>query len=82
MTQDDLVQAASEQADSAIGHLRIGRLPSVETMLCYADILEKPKFDVRNGIKYRLPNGEIIKAAIEALRFCGALRGSSPERQK
>ena len=45
-------------------------LPSPETMLTYASILEKPKYQVdeKTGIKYRLATGEIVEAACTALR--------------
>jgi hypothetical protein len=42
-------------------------------MLLYASILEKPRYDVHKGVRYLLPRGEIINAAIAALRHCAAL---------
>lgn len=55
-------------------------LPSPKTMLTYASILEKPKYQVdeKTGIKYRLATGEIVEAACEALRQCAlAAQGSA-----
>jgi hypothetical protein len=56
----------------------IEALPKPETMLTYASILEKPKYqiDEKTGIKYRLATGEIVEAACAALRYCAALRQS------
>lgn len=47
-------------------------LPSPETMLTYASILEKPQYYVHKGVKLRMPESEIIKAAAAALRHCAA----------
>ena len=49
-------------------------LPSPETMLTYASILEKPQYIVKDGRKFLLPTGEIIEAACEALRVCAQLK--------
>lgn len=53
------------------------KLPQSETMLTYASILEKPKFAVKDGVKYLLPTGEIIEAACEALRYCAKLKAEA-----
>lgn len=45
-------------------------LPSPETMLAYASILEKPKYDDRG---FKLATGEIVEAACAALRHCAGL---------
>lgn len=45
-------------------------LPSAETMRAYASILEKPQYYIHNGQKFLMRQGEPIKAAIAALRFC------------
>ncbi len=46
-------------------------LPSPETMLAYASILEKPQYHIdKAGLKWLLPTGEIVEAACEALRYC------------
>jgi hypothetical protein len=49
------------------------KLPSPETMLTYASILEKPKYDERG---FQLATGEIIEAACAALCYCAALASS------
>jgi hypothetical protein len=56
-------------------------LPSAETMLAYASILEKPKYQVdeKTGIKYRLATGEVVEAACAALRACAALTQPAPD---
>lgn len=51
-------------------------LPSPETMLIYASILEKPKYYFRDGHRFLLPQGEIIAAAIAALRHCASRQGT------
>lgn len=54
-------------------------LPSPETMLTYASILEKPQYWVDpRGRKWLLATGEIIEAACAALRHCA----SAPAQQK
>lgn len=57
-------------------------LPSAETMLTYASILEKPQYQVdpKTGQKYPLATGEIVEAACAALRFCAAL--AAPQEQE
>ena len=50
-------------------------LPSPETMLAYASILEKPQYDPRG---FKLATGEIIEAACAALRYCAALKPEKP----
>lgn len=56
--------------------LEMKHLPKPETMLTYASILEKPKYQVdeKTGIKYRLATGEIVEAACAALRYCATLK--------
>lgn len=50
-------------------------LPAPDTMLAYASILEKPRYYVHtDGIKYRYPDSEVLRAAAAALRHCAALR--------
>ena len=51
------------------------KLPSPETMLTYASILEKPKYDERG---FQLATGEIIEAACAALRHYAAIRSAAP----
>lgn len=54
-------------------------LPSPETMLTYASILEKPQYYIHTDRKkYRLATGEIIEAACAALRYCAALTPKPP----
>jgi hypothetical protein len=52
----------------------MSELPSPETMLTYASILEKPQYIVVNGHKQLLATGEIIEAACAALRYCATLK--------
>jgi hypothetical protein len=53
-------------------------LPSPETCLAYADILEKPYRDVAGGIQHE--PGEIAKAAAVALRVAGSAERYLNER--
>lgn len=50
----------------------MSKLPSPETMLAYASILEKPQYsiDPKTGRKFLLPTGEVVEAACAALRHC------------
>lgn len=49
-------------------------LPAPETMLPYASILEKPKYEVRDGKRIQLATGEIVEAACAALRICARIK--------
>jgi hypothetical protein len=71
----DRMRAALASPQSSADRAKVGleKLPSAETMLSYAAIFEKPRFDIRNGVKYPLPNGPETKAAIIALRLCAAI---------
>jgi hypothetical protein len=51
--------------------MKLADLPTPETMLTYASILEKPQYD-KFGV--RLATGEIVEAACAALRVCAALK--------
>jgi len=52
-------------------------LPQPETMLTYASILEKPQYYIHNHQKFLMPRGEIVEAAITALRVCAELKAKS-----
>ena len=56
----------------------MNRLPSPETCLAYADILEKPYRNVAGGIMHE--PGEVARAAATALRIVAAqaLAGNAP----
>lgn len=56
-------------------------LPSPETMLTYASILEKPQYVVKDRIRYMLATGEVIEAACAALRECAARASDSQRRE-
>jgi hypothetical protein len=56
----------------------IEELPAPETMLTYASILEKPKYDPR-GVK--LATGEIVEAACAALRICARIKAGKQENE-
>jgi phage gp45-like len=43
-------------------------------MLPYASILEKPKYEVRDGKRIQLATGEIVEAACAALRICARIK--------
>lgn len=51
-------------------------MPAAETLLTYADILEKPQYTVnpKTGQRHKLATGEIIEAATMALRLCASLK--------
>lgn len=76
-----------ERLRRTLESLEMKHLPTPETMLGYASILEKPKYEVdpKTGIKYRLKDGEVVKAACAALRYCATLKaifeadGAPPE---
>lgn len=59
---------------------KVTKLPAPETMLTYASILEKPQYYIHNRQKFLLPRGEIITAAIAALRHCASLSVPSDQR--
>lgn len=58
-----------------------GLLPSPETMLTYASILEKPQYNIKNGIRYQIPAGEIVEAACMALRLCARRVANAEEAE-
>lgn len=78
--------SASHAISNIIGCTQMS-LPSPETMLAYASILEKQQYVVHNRIKYPIATGEIVEAACAALRHCaslnvfaqGALSDDNPE---
>ena len=54
-------------------------LPSPETMLTYASILEKQQYVVKDNVKYPIATGEIVEAACAALRVCARQAAATPD---
>jgi hypothetical protein len=55
------------------------QMPSPETLLTYASILEKPQYEFTRGRKIKLATGEIVEAACAALRVCAQLKTANSD---